>query len=231
MDEKTKFEYLAQEGFNTTLHMAVKMGNVELVDYLLNLPEMKNYDFSTDPLEIAVTNGHLDVAKLLLVSPQAQVNILPALKLAVENEQYDLVVDLVKKVQLDPSAVTDLVKTGNLGFLDYLLQSPLTKYSDYARDSALSAAVKMGKVQIVDYLLNSPEMRKYSNTDREQGLIAACKYGHLEIAKLLAKDMEITPAITAYLNEPTNGNQLGQDVVLGLFQSQDVKPVVKKMKK
>ena len=149
----------------------------------------------------ACQNGHLEIVKFLLTSPELK-----------EHADVHAKDDLGFRVAC---------RSGRLEVVKYLLTSPkLTKHADiHAKDDGgFRSACLGGHLEIVKYLLTSDELKKHADIHarNDEGFIWACRFGHLEVIKYLIIDMNIdkTTYIEKYLNENKYNKNVQQAIEL-----------------
>jgi ankyrin repeat protein len=136
----------------------------------------------------ACENGHLEVVKYLLTSPELKKHV----NIHVFND-YGFRFACVN---------------GHLNIVQYLLTSPdLKNHANIhsQNDLGFQWACGKGHIKIVQYLLTSVDLKDHANihADDDYGFKYVCSNGQLELIKYFIFDMAIkkTKAIIKYLNE------------------------------
>jgi ankyrin repeat protein len=198
------------QGFKgiTALHMASQYGHVEVVRYLISLPEVKvNCERDGDgdtPLHRAAAYGKVDVLKLLLNHPDVDVNSSTSMKRTPLHEAsssgYLQVVELLlKHPDVDVNSPTSMKRTplheasssGYLQVVELLLKHPdvdVNSPTSMKRTPLLEAS-SSGHLQVVELLLSHPDIDMKPLTDNgETPLHAASSSGYLRVVELLLQD-------------------------------------------
>ena len=142
-------------------------------------------NFINDGFSWACNNGHLEVVKYLLTSPDLK-------------EHADIHAD-------NDKGFRGACDKGHLEVVKYLLTSPyLKEYADiHAQDDyGFRWACSNRHLEVVKYLLTTPELKEHVNihANDDWGFRYACNNGHLEVVKYLltSPDLKEHADIHAY---------------------------------
>ena len=163
---------------DTALHVAVKLGSLMTIKYLINyckLDPYKSNHCSRTPLYVAVCDGNLSVVKCLFsecssVIPDAPVDDKgnTALHVATEHYQLSMIKCLINECKLSPNnenqyTLTPLNVAFSLRKLD-VAEYLITEFPgivtctdaiiDWHGNTALHVAVKHGLPLVIKYLVN-----------------------------------------------------------------------------
>ncbi len=152
------------EDGNTLLAIAAKSGNISNIKYLLQKIDLNQSKGVYSPLELAVMNNQLEVAKLLIMNG-AKINF-----------------------SISDSSKTDILSSacvnGNLDMVKLLLENGYPK-EGYMQ--MLQTAAQYNQVQILQYLINEGfDINSTFNEDTALGI--ASYYGSLDCVKLLVSN-------------------------------------------
>jgi ankyrin repeat protein len=158
-------------------------------------------------LSIASKFNHSDIAKLLLQNG-ADIDLGPALVLAIENENEELVeLYLEAGARLDVPGEygnTTAIVAAAVGRVDWLKRfvekdPQLCCTHSMSLDSGLHLSSWAGHVEVVEYLLSqnrSSEFVNAPNLNKFTPLILAARNGHFQIVELLLQHNAETNAVT-----------------------------------
>jgi ankyrin repeat protein len=151
----------------TALILAIEQGNLSLVEQLLTAKAHPNkrLDQNHDtPLICAIRQGHLDIAALLIQSPDIDLNLQSngqtVLMLAIEKGEVDLV-----KTLLDRGADLNMPQSDG--------------------KTALILAIEKGEVDLVKTLLDRGADLNMPQSDGKTALILAIEKGEVDLVKTL----------------------------------------------
>lgn len=154
--------------WNNVLKDACECGNLD--DVKKALKNGANIHADDDyALRWACENGHLDVVKYLLTSPDLK-------------EHANIHAE-----QLNNNLMT-ACKDGDLNSAKEALAHGADIHAD--DDKALRHACHYGHLDVVKYLLTSPDLKEHAN-GHDDGLLEACYWGHLDIVKYLLISTEL----------------------------------------
>ncbi|PWA35235.1 ankyrin repeat family protein [Artemisia annua] len=153
----------------TVLHLASRLGNAEMVSFVLELrPEMvsaENSDNSETPLHEACRMGHEKVVRLIMKKNQWV-----AIKLNCDNQ----------------SPLFLACSYGHFEIVDFLLNHTRWLLGIVDEVACLHVAVSKGRTDIAKKLLERcPDLANRKDINGSLPLHCACKKGQLEISKML----------------------------------------------
>lgn len=220
MKKKSNQEFDNIDDINVFFIKACKEGNLTNIKFSLTskeLYEKADINKSDDVgLYFACSNGHLEVVKYLLESPDLKWHS----KLAYSARH------------LSDTGFYAACSAGHKDVVDYLL-TKLEKNSPMIRESVqccLFEACRDGNLKNVEYLLNDPSLKEYLDIHANDDLAfqLAATGNHLNIVYFLIKDMNIekTLFITDMLSNDTSEEV--QSRLVGKI-SEDFKTQVKEM--
>lgn len=150
---------------------------LDIIKWIYESPNGQNAINHNKGFQRVCQNGHLDIVRYLLTSPDIK-------------KHADIHANGDKGFEL-------ACKEGRLNIIHYLLTSPeLTEHIDIHAngDHGFVMACKFGHLDIVRYLLTSPELTEHANIHAEDGmaLVLACDNGHLEVVRYLLTSQDLT---------------------------------------
>ena len=151
--------YSKDKDLNSILHVAVRLGHIKIVKYILNLgflPNELNSSLET-PLFFAARNSDLDIARLLLENGAL---------VEYKNKFYESIFDL-----------------GNTRFNSFVTSKTMSsKYIDFKEKYPLSFAVILNDKELFYRYLNTFEINKKDDSNKD-ALYYARIYNRLEFIK------------------------------------------------
>jgi ankyrin repeat protein len=190
--------------YNNIMSKAALSGNLEMVEYLLTLPETKsNFDKGRFMIN-ACESGNLDLVKisLTLLGTEISAKSILASNRACKSGNLELVKYLlslsnINRNYLDGLSIIEAAKSGNLELVDLILRYPGMK-SDLKL--AFVAAAEKGHMEILKYLILSEI--DHSDIIILKALTKASKAGKLDILKYLLSLPNINSC--DYINKALN---------------------------
>jgi ankyrin repeat protein len=210
----------------STLHIASKAGNLEMVRRLLDLGADPNSadKLGMTPLMEACSIGHLDLIKTLVDSNAdiraVSLNRQTPLWFATLHGSVDVVIYLLDELQIDPNAaredgVTPLMVASSQGF-DTIAKLLINAGSDVnapdlQNTTALVNAAEYGSPELVSLLLRSGAHVNIFTENSFTPLIVASAHGHLECVQRLVEagaivDLEHPDGVTALMYASAAGH-------------------------
>lgn len=178
-----KLNFKTAEESHTALHLAAKLGRVDMIWELLNQPKTEANEMDQlgkTALHLAVENQMVDVVRVLTTNPRVDVNVRTV-------PDFDL-----------PGFPAMLLATikGNTAIVQLLLDHPsieATVTDTFKGQSALHFAVELGHLKVCKLLLASPKFAYHINAKNARGWSAlqlAMAEGHQEMVEVIKKKVK-----------------------------------------
>jgi ankyrin repeat protein len=170
--------YQTEECDLTPFQLAAQNGHLEVISLMLEvIPAAKDPNSNHHALNLAITNGHQDVAKMLLEDARVPINL----------------------DQSDAEGFTPLHHAVQKGLLEVVKLIPPASEYEYQvewfqgdpNNRALHLAAASGHESILDYLLNMGSDPNAKDSDGSTPLFKAIENGHLEAVKALLSNSRV----------------------------------------
>lgn len=206
---------------------AVIEHKIDKLKYLLQHPyiqeEEKFQHYMNVTFSLACKNGDIDIAELLLSSPEFKLNADinfedgDALIKASENDNLEMVKYLITHPNFDPklamtndSALFSACLNGNVNIIDYFYSLPQLKEDINSRANHkffMLIACEHGQTEVVKYFLASHHLKNsLVDYDIDKGFKIACEKKQFNVIEYFIFDYNIeeTPFIKNYLENTSN---------------------------
>ncbi|KAJ3257803.1 hypothetical protein HK103_004271 [Boothiomyces macroporosus] len=208
---------------------AAAVGDVQLVEFLLNDRRFNPNVLPGNPLIQAVKNGHFEVVKKLLsdnrVKPtEAEGLPIDVVSLAATYNHTDIAKLLLNNSNVDVTIRDQyyfryFVVQGNLEMVEYMLKTPLVDPA-VLNNVAICDASFYGHFEIVTRLLQHPDVNPADVDNR--AFRRAAENGHLNVVRLLVADQRVDPADNSNKALQVACNNLHLEIVKILLADQRV---------
>lgn len=176
-----------ESNFKKIFHQAIKLKNIEVIQYLLNIRE--DVAFTDEvALRLAVQTGCLEIVKCLVnAGADIHANNEVAFRFAAEGGHMDVMKYLVG-LGADIHAKDDYALhwaagKGHLDIVKYLIKIGVDIFSD--NGLALCFAARYGQLEIIKYLAG---LGIDIHINNDEALYSAIEYNHLDIVEYLSNE-------------------------------------------